>query len=243
MVVRSLVVAMTVTLSSSAFASSAHAFARLGCFFVPNAHRPIEATIRELDMDIVLEKHGEDRACAFLARGLLYHQESDYSHAIADYTRAIDSTPDYGDAYAARGDAYEDLGQHDNAARDYALAQQLSSDSAEELTQRCWVRALRGRPLARALEDCNTSLREQPDDFNALSSRALVYLRMNAYPAAIADCDAALKLKPQNASALYIRGLAKARAGDAQGAGADLAAARSASDKVEGTFAIFGLHP
>jgi len=135
------------------------------------------------------------------------------------------------------------VGQYENARRDYALAAQNSNDSAEELTERCWLRALRGHPLALALQDCNAALQEQPGDFDALSSRALVYLRQTQAAAAIADCDAALQVKPNKPSTLFIRALAKLHAGDTQGGNADLAAAIAAGDRVKETFAIYGVKP
>jgi len=227
----------------SAVATPAQAFGRAGCFVAPFAHRSIPKLIGAFDEALAVQKHPEDRACDYYGRGLLYHFEGDYGRAIADYTSALGWMSNDGDAYAARGDAYEDLHQQDNAARDHALAAQYANRSAEELTERCWIRALRGRPLPPALAECNASLKLRPDDADTLVSRGLVYFRMGDYPAAIADCDAALKQKPKTASALFIRALARLRAGDSKGGNADLAAANGVTDKIAETFAIYGLKP
>jgi tetratricopeptide (TPR) repeat protein len=225
------------------FASPADAFSRAGCFPAPTAMRPISAMMSQLRMSLGYRLPAETRACYLYARGQLYHLQGDYGHAIDDYSSAIAWMPSYGDAYAARADAYDAAGQHDKAAQDYAAAAQYSNDTPDELTERCWLRALRGRPLQPALADCDTALRQQPGDFDALSSRGLVYLRLGNLAAAIADCDAALAQKPRNGSALFIRALAKLRSGDVQGGNTDLAAAKNAGSRVEETFAIYGLTP
>jgi tetratricopeptide (TPR) repeat protein len=221
----------------------ANAFSRPSCFIAPTAHRAIDSLISEMNKVLPVQRHAEVRACEYFARGLLYHLKGETERAVADYSSAVSAMSEYGDVYAARGDAYEDLGQHASAARDYVLAAKFSDDTPDELTERCWIRALRGRPLAPALQDCNESLMRQPGDFNALASRGLVYVRMANYLAAIADCDIALQQKPGNASALFIRALAKLRSGDAGGGTADLSTARGANGTVEDTFAIYGLKP
>jgi tetratricopeptide (TPR) repeat protein len=240
---RPLFIVVLALVGSATIVPPAAAYSRPGCFIAPKPSQPIDSLISRMSMDLPLQRRGETRACEYYARGLLYHLKGVTAHAIDDYTHAIAWMNEFGDVYAARGDAYEDEGNGEKAARDYALAARFSTDSADELTTRCWVRALRGHPLALALQDCNNALKLQPGDFNALSSRGLAYLRMGNYPAAISDCDAALTLKPRNASALFIRALAKLKAGDAAGGAADLAAARGASDKVDETFALYGVRP
>jgi tetratricopeptide (TPR) repeat protein len=224
-------------------AAPASAFDGSGCFRAPSAHVSPHQLIAILNIYLAYphQTQPERRACYYYGRGLLYHLEGDAPRALADYTSAVGWMATFGDAYAARGDADEDTGQHDAAARDYAEAARLGGDAPGQLTVRCWIRALRGRPLAMALDDCNESLRLRPDDSGALTSRGLVYLRMANYSAAIADSDAALRKRPQDVASLLIRAIAKSRSGDAQGAAADIAAAKAGDSRVEDTFAIYGV--
>ena len=221
----------------------AAAFSQPGCFLPPSTRHSIPSLITEISAGIYSVRAAEKRACYYYARGLLYHLEADYAHAIMDYTTALGWIEDYGDVYAARADAYAAMGQTDNAAKDYALAARYSDDSAAEFAQRCLVRGLRGSPLAPALQDCNAALARDPEDSNAREGRCLVYFRMGNYRAAIADCDIAEAAKRENASTLYIRGLAKLRSGDTQGGNADLAAANAGTSQIANTFAIFGIKP
>jgi|SRR5215469_4825346 len=227
-------------------ATPASAFWRPGCFIPASINQSFDDVIRHYTYYIsgMGRQHiAENLACLHYGRGLAYEFKRDYADAIADYSRALEGMETFPDAYAARGDAYDAIGDHARAAADYAQARALASHDPDELTERCWVRALRGAPLDRALADCNESLTLKPDEFNALTSRCLVYVRMGNSAAAIADCDAALRLTPGNASALFERGLAKLHAGDAAGGNADLAAAKAAQDKTAATFALYGIVP
>jgi tetratricopeptide (TPR) repeat protein len=221
----------------------ASAFDDSGCFRAPSAHVSSIQLIAILNINLAdpNQTQPEKRACSYYGRGLLYDLEGDVPRALADYTSAVGWMATFADAYAARGDAEEELGQHDAAARDYSDAARLGGNSPGQLTVRCWIRALRGHPLAMALEDCNESLRLRPDNSGALTSRGLVYLRMGNYSASIADSDAALQKSPHDVASLYIRAIAKSHAGDVQGARADLAAARAGDSRVEDTFAIYGV--
>jgi tetratricopeptide (TPR) repeat protein len=238
--------------------SQANAFARMNCFIEPSIQHSTQDLIAVFTRSIVtppafaagsMERQPEHLACTYYGRGLLYQLEGDNERAIADFTRAIGWMSTYGDAYAARGDAEEDSGQHEAAMRDYALAAANPSHIPAALTERCWVRVLRGRPLPLALQDCNEALRTEPVDadprasVSALTARGFVYLRMANYPAAIADADASLKLEPRDASALLVRGIARLRSGDTAGGNADLAAANALTDRVAESFAMFGVKP
>jgi tetratricopeptide (TPR) repeat protein len=178
------------------------------CYAQPTLRQSTATLIAKLTASISDYRPTEDKACELFARGLLYHFEGNTERAMADYSSAIGWMPQFPAAYEMRGDAYADLGQPDKAAADYAKAASIPED-ATGLANRCWMRALRGRPLDRALADCNESLRQRPDDADTLDSLCLLHFRMADYPAAIADCESALKLSPKGAASLYVRGLAK----------------------------------
>ena len=224
-------------------ATPAAAFWRPGCFAPPSVNHSLDDMVHDLTLYMVGQHEAELLACLHYGRGLLYQFKHDYPDAIADYSSALRWMEVFPDAYAARGDAYDAMGDHAHAAADYAQADAFASHVPDELTERCWIRALRGAPLDKALADCNESLKLKPDDFNALTSRCLVYERMGNSAGAVADCTAALRLTPGNPSALFVRGLAKLHAGDKAGGNADLAAANATQDKTAATFALYGITP
>jgi tetratricopeptide (TPR) repeat protein len=182
------------------------------------------------------------QACMLFARGLLHHFDGDPQAAIDDYTRALGWMREPAAVYEMRGDAYEDVGEPAKARADYGEAAKAKQD-AKALANLCWVRGVRGRPLDRALSDCNEALKEKPNDTNAREARCFVLFRMGRYPDAIPDCDAVLKEKPETAGALYVRGLAKQHAGDAAGGASDIAAATALNGNIPAFFALWGVKP
>lgn len=182
----------------------------------------------------------QTQACMLFARGLLHHFDGDPQAAIDDYSRALGWMRDPVAVYEMRGDAYADAGQRDKALADYAEAAKTKQD-AKALANLCWVRGLRGRPLTRALANCNDALKQKPEDTNAREARCFVLFRLGRYADAIPDCDAVLKEKPETAGALYIRGLAKRHAGDAAGGAKDTAAAAALNGNTAAFFLLFGV--
>jgi tetratricopeptide (TPR) repeat protein len=148
-----------------------------------------------------------------LALGHLYEYLRDYPAAIAQYDRWID-------------------------ARNSDDPQMPAAHNA-----RCWVRALAGQELDRALSDCNAAVSADPKAAAFLDSRGLVYLRQGRYDKAIADYDAALALNPKLAWSLYGRGLARRHLGQAAAGAADLAAATALAPKIAGEAASVGVLP
>ena len=182
----------------------------------------------------------QTQACMLFARGMLRHFDGDAEGAIADYTLALGWMHDPTAVYEMRGDAYDDAGERDKAAADYAEAAKAKPD-AKALANLCWVRGVRGRPLDRALADCNAALKEKPTDNNAREARCFVLYRLARYAEAIPDCDAVLKERPETAGALYVRGLAKRHTGDEAGATKDIAAATNINPRTAAFFALWGV--
>lgn len=108
---------------------------------------------------------------------------------------------------------------------------------------RCWVRALAGQQLDRALADCNAAVRARPKTAAFLDSRGLVYLRQGRYDKALADYDAALALNPKIAWSLYGRGLAKRHLNQVAAGDADVAAATALFPRIAEEAASHGIVP
>jgi tetratricopeptide (TPR) repeat protein len=109
------------------------------------------------------------------------------------------------------------------------------------LHSRCWARALVGIELQKALEDCNSALKAEPDSANALDSRALVYLRMDKLDKALDDYNNALRIDPKAAWSLYGRGLIELRRGAAKDGAADIAAAKVLRATIEDDAKRYGI--
>jgi tetratricopeptide (TPR) repeat protein/predicted aspartyl protease len=113
----------------------------------------------------------------------------------------------------------------------------------EAFNERCWYRALEGRQLDQALEDCNAGLRRNPHSPPLLDSRGLVYLRSGKLDKAIADYNAALKIDPKIAWSLYGRGVAEMRKGMTSQGEADMTAAAAIAPQLSETAKKLGIVP
>jgi tetratricopeptide (TPR) repeat protein/predicted aspartyl protease len=115
----------------------------------------------------------------------------------------------------------------------------------DALRERCWMRAVAGQDLPKALDDCNAALK-RVDKKEAVSARiwsgrGLVRLRLGDYDKSAADYDAALSLSPKDPWALYGRGVDKTRRGKVAEGQADMASAIALWPGIAGVFKKRGI--
>jgi tetratricopeptide (TPR) repeat protein len=136
-----------------------------------------------------------------------------------------------------------DNGRAADAAQLATTMLRRQPNSADNLNNRCWSRALANSELEGAVRDCDLALKASPDSAAIFDSRAWVKLRLGRLDQAIADFDSALRVSPRQGASLYGRGLAKLRKGDKEGGERDLAEARRIDFDVEPLFKRYGLVP
>ncbi|WP_420141341.1 aspartyl protease family protein [Sphingomonas sp.] len=183
------------------------------------------------DMDHVVRLRPEDGEALARRAGLrLAVDGPDRAGALRDADRAASLLAEASDHRFALARIYSTLEAFPAAIAQYALWIRFHPDDrrlGSALNGRCWARALTGRALDLALDDCNAALRFSPNNPQYLDSRGLVRLRRGDYARAVADYDAALAKRPRLAWSWYGRGLAKIRLGRAGEGEADIAAARA----------------
>jgi tetratricopeptide (TPR) repeat protein len=124
----------------------------------------------------------------------------------------------------------------------WIAAHPLDAELARAKNGRCWVRALLGKDLDKALEDCNDALR-MIKSAEFLDGRGLVLLRLGEYDKSMADYDASLRLKPSNAWSLYARGVDRLRKGMAVEGQSDIAAAIAIRPSIAEEVKKYGIAP
>jgi tetratricopeptide (TPR) repeat protein len=201
---------------------------------------------RDLAMGDIEEalKLKPDDVAALIDRGAIEVAAGDLAHAEADFTAARKAT---------HGDNHLDLfvaaiyERHHHWAEaltyyDAWIAQHAKDDQIwQALNDRCWARAMLGKDLDKALDDCNASIKRGPRNSPALDSRAMVYLRMGRLHEALDGFNAALGLQPKLAWALFGRGLTELKLGMQAKGDADIAAALALSPSLEATAKEIGL--
>lgn len=166
----------------------------------------------------------------------------DFAGALQSYERSQQLDPAASDPalLTNKGIALWRLDRENEAQEAFEAARGLAS-GAMTLNNICYMKALAGLALERALEECEASLKQMPDFLPTLDSRALVYLQLGRLDEAIRDYDVVLKVQPEMAPALYGRAVAWARKGDMAKAKRDARAAFAASPWIEQTFEGSGI--
>ena len=118
----------------------------------------------------------------------------DSNGALTNYGKAIETNPDFGDAYSRRG-YLEQSNDPDAALADYGKAIDLGAGTAEDYGDRGMVEQGKGY-VADALADYGKAIELEPDLAEVYAYRGWLEQRTNQFDAAIADYENALRLKP-----------------------------------------------
>lgn len=192
---------------------------------------------------IIAAGDGAEIAWALFDRARAYFNAKMYGSAIADLTEVLRLKHDDPEALENRGLAFLAMDDYRRAVNDFGRLIEIQPQQGKWLRERCFARAVSGRDLDDAMEDCNQALALAPKDAGALDARCFVQVRTAAYALAVADCTAALAADPRLASSRYLRGVAKSRSGDIKSADADIDTARAMDPGIVQTFANYGIKP
>jgi len=169
------------------------------------------------------------REVILLHRGLARYQQGEYHDARADFTTAIQTNPQYADAWNNRGLVYSDLsvGAMDpeiwylQARADYNRAILLAPDCVDAYSNRGVLYSRYGLDDY-AIEDFSKAMDIDPSFAPAYHNRASVYSYLADYERAISDYTQAIRIDKGLSLAYLGRGLAYRQIGDAERAKADL---------------------
>ena len=203
---------------------------------------------RKQDYDKAFKDHNEalrldpTYAAGFMHRGNTYARRGDFERALADHSEAIRLTPKDGDAFYNRGYTYSRKGDHERAIVDFSAGLEVDAKNSRLWGQRCWSRAIVGKQLQEAVEDCNKAQSLAPKIPQILGYRGFINLKLRQFDKALADYDVAFALTtaPDNAEWLYGRGVAKVRTGDARGGDTDIDRAKSIKADIAEDYAKYG---
>lgn len=172
----------------------------------------------------VIEHEGKTIALCWGNRARYYREsEKNFEKALADYTTAIEISPDRTDNLNSRGKTYFDMamsGKYNNrqaelvkkAIADYQNALTKSFKKAKDQSE---VQANLGAALAaagqfeQAIAQLSAAIQTEPENKNAYLNRSLAYFSTNQFDKAIADHSKILEIEPKNANIWYERGMCK----------------------------------
>jgi len=186
------------------------------------------------DFDQTLKLKPDD-VPALIARAALRLAGHETAQAVQDLEAADKASAKQDDVHFQIAELYERADLPPAAIDQFSLWIDAHSEDARlpgALNGRCWLRALTGVDLDKALNDCNRAIRTAPKNASMFDSRGLVRLRLGDLDQAIADYDASLAINPKLGWSLYGRGLAKTRKGMTADGAADIAAAVAINPKL-----------
>ncbi|HEY7005708.1 MAG TPA: DUF3857 domain-containing protein [Sphingomicrobium sp.] len=195
----------------------------------------VEGRLADLDAALKLEPDNGD---ALSAKARLLTKNGDKTGALAllDRMKPSPLNPGY---ELQRAILLYKAGRTDDAHKIFDTVR-ASSKSAMELNNLCWAKATADVLLQSALEDCEASLKLNPDSGPSEDSLGMVLLKLGKLDEALHAYDAAIA-KKTGAASLMGRAFVYLRKGDKAHAEADAAEARKMAPDIDETFASYGL--
>jgi tetratricopeptide (TPR) repeat protein/predicted aspartyl protease len=204
-----------------------------------------QADLALMDFDRALELDPRDQD-ALLARASLRLLQHDTAAARTDLDAAAAVAAREADVRFTLAVDYDRAGAPSEAVAQYDLWIAAHAEDVKlprAYNNRCWIRALLGQDLNKAMDDCNRAVRLAPRTAGPLDSRGLVRLRQGDYAKSVTDYDAALRLQPKLAWSLYGRGIDELRLGQTSQGQADIAAATKLAPDITEQAGRYGLTP
>ena len=201
------------------------------------------------DFDKALQDHSAaiktdpTYAAGYMHRGNTYARRGDWDRAIADHSEAIRVDPAYANGFYNRGLTYSRKGDHERAIADFTKGIELNANSSQLWGQRCWSRAVIGKQLREAVDDCDKAAGISPKIPQIFAYRGFVYLKLGQFDKTLADYETAFALTKtsDHADCLYVRGVTKLKKGDTAGGNADIASAKAMKADIAEEYATYGI--
>ena len=144
-------------------------------------------------------------ARTYLLMGLAQYEQGKHRNAIQDYTRAIETAPDYVTAYVNRGLSHSMKGSYKQALADFDKALQLDPEYMQAYYFRAFAHEKK-RKFDLAIKDYNRALLHV-DETSELATiyhhRGLAYRGKGDNELAIADYKQALQINPEYINAYF----------------------------------------
>lgn len=159
--------------------------------------------IADYDRAIELNPYSEE---VYNSRGDAFAAKGDSAQAMANYSKVIEGSPNYSQAYVLqayinRANAYADNRDFDQAIADYSKAIEIKPGVAQFYVNRAIAYEDKG-DAKRAMDDYSKAIELKPDFAEAYNNRGLLHSKAGAYDQAVDDFSRAIAFDP-NLGAAY----------------------------------------
>ena len=182
-------------------------------------------------------------SAGYMHRGNAYARHGDFDHAIADHSEAIRLSPKDANSFYNRGYTYSHKGDHTRAVEDYSAGLALDANNSRLWGQRCWSRAIVGKQLQEAIDDCDKANSLAPKDSPNpwLSRIGLFEARTIRQGSCRLRCSVGVDEKSNIAEWLYGRGATKLKKGDSAGGNVDIERAKTIKADIAEDYVKYGI--
>lgn len=133
-----------------------------------------------------------------------YMRQGKYNEAITEFSKFIEISPNYAEAYSNRGTAYDEKGNYDQAISDFTKAIELNPSYIIAYFNRGNVSAHKGND-DQAILDYTKAIELDPNYADAYNNRGNTYALKHNHDEAISNFTRAIELDPNYAKAYYSR--------------------------------------
>ncbi len=167
------------------------------------------------------------RPVDFFARGVTRTILKNYDGAIADLTRAIETTDDFGTALFARAVAYtyKGLSEHPSATSAQTQSSLIKGSGSGSPSETEAATQLRNMDYQLAMNDLDALLAQDPSMLYGWYNKGYIYYLIGDYTSAILAFSKALEIDSELGQGYFNRGLAYLQQGNRQAAFSDLSKA------------------
>ena len=127
--------------------------------------------------------------------GVAHYNKGQYDEAISDFSKVLEISPRFAEAYRSRGSAYDDKGQYDEAILDYNKALEMNPRDARTYCNRGILYEKKGQ-YDQAISDYTKALEMNPRDAWTYYNRGILYEKKGQYDQAISDYNKGLEINP-----------------------------------------------
>ena len=153
---------------------------------------------------------GHDLAISYYNRGIFWYDKDESDKAIADYTKAIELSPDYASAFNNRGNAYAAKGDLDRAIADYDRAIEIDAKDPFRWNNRGLAWKRKG-DFDRAIADFDQAIRADPGYTAAYTNRGQTFEDKGDAERAKAEYRAALAVPQKYGNGKFAHDKARER--------------------------------
>jgi tetratricopeptide (TPR) repeat protein len=131
------------------------------------------------------------------SRGMAQEILENFEQAKADYNKAIEINPEYGNAYNNRGNIKAEQADHKGAIKDYNRAIELNSQFVEAYCNRGIAKENLG-DHSEALEDFDRAIELNAEYIDGYLRRGILRQDLGDYAGAIRDFDRVIEIEPES---------------------------------------------